>query len=73
MEAEENVVVEVPEGEWRQIGIVVLDEEGDSVFEVKGNVSRRTAHRFMEGIGYAFVPEEPSPRLIPSGHPVMVG
>ncbi len=71
---EENVVVEVPEEERRRIEISLFDEEGGVVFEAGGTVSRRTAHRFMEGVGYAFVPQEPAqgPRL-PSGYPIAVG
>jgi len=42
--------------ENRRIKISILDENG-VVFEVQGDVSRRTALKFVEGVGYAFIPE----------------
>ena len=53
------------EEEWRRIEIRVLDLEKDVVFEVSGNVSRETSHKFLEGVGYAFIPQDPIPRGFP--------
>lgn len=66
---------ETPEEEVRRIEISIFDEEAEVVFNVTGNVTRKTAHNFMEGVGHAFVPEEPRRglRLIPPGYPVAVG
>lgn len=52
------------EEEYRRLEIRVLDLEGEVVFEVSGNVSRETSHKFLEGVGYAFIPQEPMPRII---------
>lgn len=70
MATEENI----EETELRRIEISLFDEEGGVVFEASGTVSRRTAHKFMEGVGYAFVPQEPPQGLSP-GHfmPVAMG
>ena len=61
----ENIIVEVPEEERRRIEISLFDEEGGVVFEASGNVSRRTAHRFIEGVGYAFAPQDTTPLAFP--------
>ena len=61
METVESVV-KIAEEEVRRIEISILDEEGHVVFEVSGGVTRKTAHKFMEGVGYAFIPYEP-PRM----------
>lgn len=70
--SEENQV-EVPEEGLRRIMITIFDEEGDSVFEVSGNVSRKTTHRFMESVGHVFVPEEPPQRPSLAFMPIAVG
>ena len=56
-----DTVIEVPEKGFRCINISILDEEGEVVFKAIGDVSRRTAHKFMENVGYAFVPQDTTP------------
>lgn len=53
------------EEEIRRIEISIFDEEAEVVFEASGTVTRRTAHKFMESVGYAFIPPEPIPRFMP--------
>ncbi|GAG25873.1 unnamed protein product [marine sediment metagenome] len=62
----------IPEEEVRRIEISILDEEGGAIFEACGNVSRKTAHKFLEGVGYAFIPQEPL-RLPRPVYPVAMG
>lgn len=69
---EEFHVTDIPEEEWRRIEISILDLTGTVVFEVNGNVTRRTAHKFMESVGYAFIPVEPL-RLPRPGMPIAMG
>lgn len=59
-----ETVIEIPEEVFRRIEIHIFNEKGEVVFDVSGDVSRRTAHTFMEHIGHAFVPEEPSRPLV---------
>ena len=47
-----------PKEEWRRIEISIFDEEAEVVFEVSGNVDRKTAHKFIEGVGFGFIPQE---------------
>ena len=43
----------------RHIDIIISNEDNETVFKVGGTVSRKTAHKFMENVGYAFIPQEP--------------
>ena len=44
----------------RRIEIRIFRMDGEMAFEARGNVTRRTSHRFLESVGYAFIPEEPN-------------
>ena len=57
------------EEENRHIEIVITDDEDEQVFKASGNVNRKTSHRFLEGLGYIFIPEEP-PKALKLGIPL---
>ena len=57
-------ILPTPE-EIRHIEINILDENEDTVFECSGTVTRKTAHKFMEFVGAAYVPQEPLRALRP--------
>ena len=70
----EPVVIETPEEEIRHIDIIISNEDNETVFKVGGTVSRKTAHKFMESVGYAFIPHEPiTPNLAMPGRPIAIG
>lgn len=58
-----DTAIESLDEENRRIKISIHDKKG-VVFEAIGDVSRRTALKFVEGVGYAFIPQEPMPRFV---------